>query len=216
MDLLSLRKELKTFRSELSADEMKLQMLNNQHQKNQTNIDKCSSDIYMLERVAILLQKTAERQRAYVCNQIELIGTSALQYVYGTNYALKLEMNSGKKKAECELWVIETMPNGTQVKLKPQDSKGGGVTDIVSLALRFAILQVYNTPEIDGPTILDEPGKHVSKEFSSLLSDFLINLSEQLGRQQIVVTHNEFMAESAPNAIKVRRENGISVVERCQ
>lgn len=215
MDLFNLNKEIKSLKSELLADEIKVDMLKKEYNKNLDNISKYNESIATLERVAILLQKTAERQRAYVCNQIELIGTSALQYVYGTGYELKLEMNSGKKKAECELWVVETMPNGTQVKLKPQDSKGGGVTDIVSIALRFAILQVYNSPEIDGPAILDEPGKHVSKEFSSLLSDFLITLSEQLGRQQIVVTHNDFMAESAPNAIKVKREDGISIIERC-
>lgn len=215
MDLFNLNKEIKSLRSELSTDEIKLNMLEQEYTKNTNDIAKYNDSILTLERVAILLQKTAERQRAYICNQIELIGTSALQYVYGTGYELKLEMNSGKKKAECELWVVETMPNGTQVKLKPQDSKGGGVTDIVSIALRFAILQVYNTPEINGPAILDEPGKHVSKEFSSLLSDFLITLSEQLGRQQIVITHNDFMSESATNAIKVRREDGISVIERC-
>lgn len=215
MDLFSLNKEIKSLRSELSTDEIKLNMLKNEYSKNIDDISKYNESVLTLERVAILLQKTAERQRAYICNQIELIGTSALQYVYGTNYELKLEMNSNKKKAECELFVIETMPDGSKVQLKPQDSKGGGVTDIVSIALRFAILQVYNSPEINGPAILDEPGKHVSKEFSSLLSDFLITLSEQLGRQQIVITHNDFMSESASNAIKVRREDGISIVEEC-
>ena len=215
MDLLALERDLKYLRSDLASEETKYSMLQQEHTRNLSKIEECTKSTATLERVAILLQKTAERQRAYICNQIELIGTSALQYVYGTNYELKLEMSSGKKKAECELWVVETKPDGSQIMLKPQNSKGGGVTDIVSLALRFAILQVYNAPEIDGPVLLDEPGKHVSKEFSSLLSDFLITLSEQLGRQQIVVTHNDFMAESAGNAIRVRRENGISIAERC-
>lgn len=215
MNLSLLERNLKDLRSELSAAEIRLNMLNQDYEENELKIKECNETVGTLEKVAILLQKTAERQRAYVCSQIELIGTSALQYVYGTRYELKLEMNSGKKKAECELWVLETMPDGSQIKLKPQDSRGGGVTDIVALSLRFAILQVYNSPEIDGPVILDEPGKHVSKEFSSSLSDFLITLSEQLGRQQIVITHNDFMAESAPNAIRVKRDNGVSVIERC-
>ena len=215
MDLFALERDLKVLRSDLSAEETKYSILQQEYSRNLSKIEECTKSALTLERVAILLQKTAERQRAYICNQIELIGTSALQYVYGTGYELKLEMSSGKKKAECELWVVETTANGKKVMLKPQNSKGGGVTDIVSLALRFAILQVYNSPEIDGPVLLDEPGKHVSKEYSSLLSDFLITLSEQLGRQEIVVTHNEFMAESAANAIRVKRENGISVTERC-
>lgn len=215
MDLFALERDLKALRSDLSAEETKYSILKQEHSRNLSKIEEYTKSALTLERVAILLQKTAERQRAYVCNQIELIGTSALQYVYGAGYELKLEMSSGKKKAECELWVVETTSNGNKVKLKPQDSKGGGVTDIVSLALRFAILQVYNSPEIDGPVLLDEPGKHVSKEYSSLLSDFLITLSEQLGRQEIVVTHNDFMAESAANAIRVKRDNGISIIERC-
>ena len=189
MNLSLLERNLKDLRSELSAAEIRLNMLNQDYEENELKIKECNETVGTLEKVAILLQKTAERQRAYVCSQIELIGTSALQYVYGTRYELKLEMNSGKKKAECELWVLETMPDGSQIKLKPQDSRGGGV--------------------------LDEPGKHVSKEFSSSLSDFLITLSEQLGRQQIVITHNDFMAESAPNAIRVKRDNGVSVIERC-
>lgn len=215
MDLLSLKREISTLSNELSADEVKLSMLREEYEKNSNKIKDINESIVTLERVAILLQKTAEHQRAYICSQIETIGTAALQHVYGTTYELKLEMKPDKKKAECELWVIETMPDGSKVALKPKDSKGGGVTDIVSLALRFAILQVYNSPEINGPVLLDEPGKHVSKEFSSLLSEFLITLSEQLGRQEIIITHNDFMAESSGNIIKVKRDGSESIVERC-
>lgn len=213
MDLRDLKLTLDGFKSNLVSDEVRLKMTQDKIAKNNKDIKELESDALILEQTAILLQKTAERKRAYVTQKIELIGTSAIQYVYGQDYRLSLELNNTKKNPECEVYVVNTV-NGKEHKFKPHTNKGGGVIDIVSLALRFAVLQVFNEPAIDGPVLSDEPGKHVSDEFSPLLSHFMNALSAETNRQQIVITHNDFLAESASTVTRVKKIGDISVAER--
>jgi DNA repair exonuclease SbcCD ATPase subunit len=78
----------------------------------------------------------------------------------------------------------------------PLGSRGGGVVDIVSLALRIVILELY-TPRIDGPLMLDEPTKQLSKEFSDRAAELLRAISERTGRQIILVTHDPVLAKEA-------------------
>lgn len=213
MDLRDLKLQIEGFKSSLVSDEARLNITKNKIEANVDKIKKLESDALILEQTALLLQKTAERKRAYVTQKIETIGTSAIQYVYGQDYKLSLELNNTKKTPECEVYVVNTV-NGKEHKFKPHTNKGGGVIDIVSLALRFAVLQVYNDPAIDGSVLSDEPGKHVSDEFSPLLSHFMNALSSETGRQQIVITHNDFLAESASTVIRVKKIGDISVAER--
>lgn len=213
MDFKDLKLTIESFKSDLVSDEVRLNITKNKIEDNLRKIKEIESDALILEQTALLLQKTAERKRAYVTQKIETIGTSAIQYVYGQDYSLKLELNNTKKNPECEVYVVNKV-NGQDHKFKPHTNKGGGVIDIVSLALRFAVLQVFNEPVIDGPVLSDEPGKHVSDEFSPLLSHFMQALSGETGRQQIVITHNDFLAESASTVTRVKKIGDISVAER--
>jgi DNA repair exonuclease SbcCD ATPase subunit len=62
--------------------------------------------------------------------------------------------------------------------------------------------------------ILDEPGKHVSDEYAPQLAQFLKGYSQSLGRQVIMVSHNQHLADSADIAYLVELHQGISKVRR--
>ena len=97
------------------------------------------------------------------------------------------------------------------IKTKPELSRGGGVVDIVSLALRIAILQTHK-PKIQGPLILDEPAKHVSDEYIFNVADFLKQTSELFNRQIIMVTHNNHLAAIGNNSYRVDIKDSQSTV----
>ena len=92
-------------------------------------------------------------------------------------------------------------------------ANGGGIVDIVSTSLRFIIAEVWRNPEIDGPIIMDEAYKHLSKEYTPMIAVFLKKLSDDFGRQIILSTHNEYIAQAADLKIHVSLDDtGTSVV----
>ncbi|MFB0972854.1 MAG: ABC transporter ATP-binding protein, partial [Neofamilia sp.] len=62
--------------------------------------------------------------------------------------------------------------------------------------------------------ILDEPAKHVSEEFTFDIGEFLLQFSDQMNRQIIMITHNPHLASLSKSIYTVTQENGISKVEK--
>ncbi len=166
----------------------------------------------LLEKVNILLQKTSQFAREQAKVQVENLVTNCLEYIFENNTQFKIEINEAYKKQNAEFYVI-TNVDGEEIKTKPTESRGGGVVDIVSLALRISFLQIHR-PFIEGPLILDEPAKHVSEEYIFNVANFLKRTSEMFNRQIIMVTHNNHLSAIGTNAYKVELKGTESIVEK--
>lgn len=162
-----------------------------------------------LQQVRILFQESAAFAREQARQQIEYMVTQALQYVFGQEMEFKVVIEELRGRPEGEFLVVSTYGGDIVVETKPQDARGGGVVDVISLALRLALLQA-NTPYIDGPIILDEPGKHVSEEYSMQLANFLKHVSQTFHRQVILVTHDRQLAEAGDKVFLVELKSGVS------
>lgn len=168
-----------------------------------------SIDIDSLQQQNIVLQKLSENQRQKACKKLEELGTFALQYSLSTNYEMEIELGKFRGKPSADVY-IKKIDSG--VRTSPINGNGGGVIDIISVALRFVTMQAFD-PFIDGPIIMDEPYKMVSKEFMPMISEFMKKLSEDFGRQIILSTHNEFLSQ-VDNQIRISMgENNESEVE---
>ena len=95
------------------------------------------------------------------------------------------------------------------LKTKPQEARGGGIVDIISLALRVAMLQC-GPGKIEGPLLLDEPAKHVSEEYITQVGEFLRQVSKSFNRQVIIVTHDRHLSEIADKSYRIELKEGIS------
>jgi len=114
---------------------------------------------------------------------------------------------------------IETRRNQTEVDMlfkegdreqAPLDSDGGGAADISAFALR----PTFWTLDKTRPTfLLDEPFRNVSPNFQNKVSQMLTRISEELGIQIIMVSHAEDINMAADKTFRVRKEDGISIVE---
>lgn len=165
-------------------------------------------DIEILSKVATLLHKTSEYAREQAKFQIESLVTKCLQYIFETNVEFLIEIQEQRGKSTAEFYVVNEIED-IMLKTKPELSRGGGVVDIVSLALRIAFLQTHK-PAIEGPLILDEPAKHVSDEYIYNVSEFLKQTSDLFNRQIIMVTHNNHLASIGSNSYKVELVGTIS------
>lgn len=166
----------------------------------------------IFEQVAFLLQQTAEHARVQAREQIEALVTSTLRTVFGPEYAFKIELVEKAGRPEAAFYVVSTY-GGDLLETRPEDSRGGGIVDVVSLGLRIAMLETYR-PRMEGALILDEPAKHVSDEFIQPVAQFLKTVSGVFGRQVIMVTHIAHLAETAEVAYHVAMQDGRSIVSR--
>lgn len=166
----------------------------------------------LLSKVCILFQKTSEFAREQSKNQIESLVTKCLQFIFESDIKFLIEIEEQRGKSNAEFYVVNEVED-IFIKTKPELSRGGGVVDIVSLALRIAFLQTHK-PKIEGPLILDEPAKHVSDEYIFNVADFLKQTSELFNRQIIMVTHNDHLASIGNDAYRVELKGSESTVTR--
>ncbi len=188
----------------------KRQQLIEQKSKLEILLQKTLDNIDILEKVRILLQKVSEYAREQSRKQIESLVTNCLQYIFDSNIEFRIEIEEVRGRPEAEFYVISNI-NGNEIKTKPQDARGGGVIDIISLAVRIAMLQCSN-PDIKGPIILDEPAKHVSDEYITQVAEFLKQVSTMFERQIIMVTHNKHLSEISDRWYRVEMVDGVSHV----
>ncbi|AEV68056.1 hypothetical protein Clocl_1405 [Acetivibrio clariflavus DSM 19732] len=173
-------------------------------------LQKILNNIDILDRVKVLLQKVSEYAREQSRVQIEALVTNCLQYIFDSSLEFKIEINEVRGRPEAEFYVISKY-GGTEIKTKPQDARGGGVVDIISLAIRIAMLECSNL-ENKGPIILDEPAKHVSDDYITQVAEFLKQVTKMFNRQVIMVTHNRHLSEMADKWYRIEMNDGVSVV----
>ena len=114
------------------------------------NIDKTNAQIQTLESISgqsilalELLSQVSKVAREKAKTHLESIVTEALVYILGNDYKFVIDLGESGGKPTCEFYV-ETTVNGEVSRQKPEQACGGGVVDIISTALRYAYLEIFN------------------------------------------------------------------------
>jgi len=210
-DLSSKISKVKDF---ISRETGKREKLLEQLDSDKNMLKELEANIELLEKVIILFQKTSVFARNQAKTQIEALVTKCLQFIFESDIEFVIEIEELRNKANAEFYVISQI-DGVKIKTKPELSRGGGIVDIVSLALRIAFLQIHK-PQIEGPLILDEPAKHVSEDYIFNVGNFLDQTSQMFNRQIIMITHNQHLAAIGSNSYKVDLVGSISSVNRVE
>jgi len=139
---------------------------------------------------------------------IESIVTKALQIVYDDSYYFVMEFNIKRNQTEITLLVQQ------EDQLYELNQLGGGVSDVVSLALRLAFyaLTDYNKSNV---FVLDEVGRNLGQKRIKF-GEMMKELSECLGLQLIVVTHSIDIAGQADIIYEIEHKNGLSKINPLQ
>ncbi|TCS92594.1 ATP-binding protein [Hazenella coriacea] len=201
---------LKEAKSELDRKKITRDLYQEQLSLNEEKWKNLNEHRELLDKVRLLFQHSADHARTQAKQQLETLVTNALQYVFGPMFRFEIDLSDHGGNPTAEFYVVSEW-EGQTIKNKPQDSRGGGIVDIVSLALRIALIETIQ-PRLQGPIILDEPGKHVSEDYIVPMIQFLKSVAETFGRQIILVTHNTHLTESADTAYFVRLASGKSEV----
>ena len=226
LNIQTLESQLSTLRNRYSQAQGQKELLEQQHREKQQQLAAARADIELWRDVQILLSKASEFARQQLKTRIEQTVTAALAAIFADStmrFEIEMKDIGGKPAADWRVVSCYDVPakagdedvkiSAYTVVASPEDAKGGGVTDVVSLALRLALLEL-SRPRPGGPVLLDEPGKMISKEYLPNVAEFLKQYAAKTGRQIIMVTHHDVLTDVADVGYKVIQENGVSEVAR--
>lgn len=190
-------------KGELAILQASLKQYELQYDKYRTNLD------YIVE-AQLVLQQTAQKTQQRLSYHISSFITSALESIWGEDsYTFTLNFIEKRNKTEVEM-LLHT--NEGDIDLKDLNSirVGGGILDIVALALRIALWSLQVHPK--KIMILDQPLSNVDQNYLPKAGELIKELSDKLDIQFIIINHNPALADIADNNIEVVKENNISKI----
>jgi ABC-type uncharacterized transport system YnjBCD ATPase subunit len=136
------------------------------------------------------------------------ITSLALEAVFDDPYELKVEFVERRNKTECDLKFVRG-----DMEIDPMTASGVGAVDVASFALRIASWSMMR-PRTRPTIILDEPFRFLSENYQDKASQMLKELSEKLGLQFIIVTHEQTLSSYADRTFEVSIHKGVSKVKQ--
>lgn len=167
-----------------------------------------------LVKVAQLFQLTAAFSREQSKAHIEALVTSCLRIVFSSDISFIIEMTEANRRIHAN-FLIQDEIDGITTTFPPQETRGGGLVDVVSLALRISLLLRYQPP-VEGILLLDEPAKHLSEEYIHNVAELLMQVAEEFDLQIILVTHNRHLAYMGETVYEITKDSGVSEVRRLE
>ena len=151
-----------------------------------------------IEKSQLLLQTTAQETQQTFKVHLEDIVQTGMDTCFPGEYTFVVEFLLKRGSTVCDIFLEDD--NG--FRTNPIGAAGGGVVDIISLALRLAI---WTLTKPDNVLVLDEPFKWLSAGLRPLAGEFLASLSTKLGMQLIIVTHDEMLLGIADRIFQVKK-----------
>lgn len=165
----------------------------------------CKDEISKYEKKKAVLVEASNEARNHSISVFEGVATNALKEILGDNLSVEIAVSeiNGNKTLE---FLVKSTYADHEVIVDPTTEDGGGVADVVSLASLIA-MNSFLSDENDAPIILDEPTKFVSKGNAESVAKFLKTISEDFGKQIIMVTHDGVSSNFADKAYRVALDN---------
>jgi DNA repair exonuclease SbcCD ATPase subunit len=166
-----------------------------------------SISLHRHEQAREIIREVGIRTQQQLQFHISDITSLALEAVFDDPYKLEVEFIQRRNKTECDLYFVRK-----DEKVDPLSASGGGAVDVASFALRIASWSMAR-PRTRNVIILDEPLRFLSADLQERASQMIKELSEKLGIQFIIVTHEPILANYADKVFEVSIRKGKSKVE---
>lgn len=153
-------------------------------------------DTAAFEDVQCLIQETAQEVQEGIRFHIQDIVQHALDAIFGGTYKFLVEFTVSRGRTEARLLVEK----GGNVMDDLMEDEGGTLVQIVAMALRIAVWTLAPT---DNVLIFDEPGNQVSAQYKPVFAEIIRGLSQRLGIQIIMVSHDDTYIATADRVFTV-------------
>jgi DNA repair exonuclease SbcCD ATPase subunit len=156
-----------------------------------------TNELSVKEKAREILREVGLKTQQNLQYHISDITSLALSAVFTDPYELKVDFVQRRNKTECDLMFVRN-----EKEIDPLDSSGYGAVDIASFALRIASWSL-KIPHTRPVIILDEPMRFLSQDRQVYASKMIKELSDKLGLQFLIVTHEDVLAEHADRVFVV-------------
>lgn len=159
----------------------------------------------VMNTVGILVQQEFEEV-------VEVLVTQALKFVFGDNHSFELEGSISHNQPEVHMYLVI---DGERFSPK-DDEFSGGQADVVSFALRIILWAIQYS--LTRPTLIfDEPFRNLhGLGNAEAVREMIQYLSKTMDLQFIINSQSEGLVDIADVVFHVRKENGVSIVERVE
>lgn len=164
---------------------------------NNKKINNLKLRIDKIEKAQLFLQLTAKEIQNNIRFHIEDIVQKVIDVCFPDKYKFKLEFVLKRNKTEGNLNFYEN-----DRIIDPMSASGGGLVNIACFAMRIALWSISRTNPV---ILLDEPFGNLSEDLQPKAGEILKELSDKLGIQIIMITHNRnTMIEIADRIFEVK------------
>lgn len=167
------------------------------------SLKKAQAKLESFEKAQVFLQTVAQETQSQIAYHLEDIVNAALDAVFPDRYTFKVIFEMKRNKTEARLALYKG-----GFEMDPMSSNGGGVKDVLSFALRIAMLLISKNRKV---LILDEVFKWIDAENKPRAYEILKKLCDELDLQVIAVTHDEAMVDISDRVFKIKIEEGVSI-----
>lgn len=212
MSIDQLNQKMNRLNRELYTAKGQKDTLEKERTKREVAMDKAEKDREHLLTMKTLLESATEEARENGKKVLAETSTHAVRMVMDDDLEVDMHLTQKRGVANADL-VIRKETDGYMLETDPANEEGGGMADIVSVST-FISMGMLVGDENQSPYFLDEPTKYVSKGNSDSVAKFLKEIVTYSGKQTILVTHDEVVAEAGDKKFKVEMDdNGTSHVE---
>jgi len=200
--ITSLEEKLNQLNSEINSLSGKCDLLQDQINRSDIKIVDLGRKKEIYKKSVEFLRLVEQSTKEGMKKGFEQIVTYALKFIYSDDYGFELcsDKRGNLQEIDFNIQTPDVKNPGD-----PLDTSGGGVLDIISVALRIALLEL-SKPKINGFLVLDESFKHLSAVYLPKACEFLKVISKKINRQIIMVTHQSIFTEIANNIIEIKKE----------
>jgi len=153
----------------------------------------------LYDRTRNFLRSVLESTQQVIEQTFTGLTTSGIRGIFGEDKALRFQFVPTAQGVAVRIRVLKPSPQDENVvfEVNPKNAGGGGMLDIISLGLRFGLMELY-TPRQDGPLMLDEPDKYLADDDKlQAAGEFIQQVSHDSGRQIILISHRVAMSAYA-------------------
>jgi DNA repair exonuclease SbcCD ATPase subunit len=199
VDLQQLKKHLQTGIGK--RDALTEQLTKAKAQK--TTLEETLADGLLAQALA---QTTAKSTQDQLTFHIKDLVQSALDSVFPDKYVFGAEFEIKRGRSEARLFLEKD-----GIERDPMNANGGGIVDIISVALRMACWCLSRSENV---LLFDEPFKYLSAQYRPMMAEMLAVMAKRLGLQIIMVTHDPDMMAIADRVFEVsQNSSGISSIQ---
>jgi len=163
-----------------------LKLLKSQRETITTALLTLEDDLNINIKSRSVLEALSKLTEKNIKEYIEPLVTEAIRVVFGYDITFGLEFGFDRNQVSVRFNLTDG--HGNKVEGDIEEMKGGGILDVISIVLRFVLLELF---DLEGAVVLDEPGKFVDIAHQPALGALILSFSEKFKRQILIVTHNE-------------------------